>query len=243
MTTMFSDCKKAALLAAVALFAALVCSFACKPVAYAYIDGTSMEPSQFAGSHTFYLSKSGSNQIVVASAKPYKKAKSSNKSVAAPKLMSGDGWCCMTVKFKKPGKATITFKYGTKTYKGTWTVKKYENPFKTLKIGGKDYKAQANVSNFEGYMDYEDNPLSQNSSARMKQSMSGKRISIKMKTGWKLVSIEPEWGTGRVKNGGVLPKGSDSQNLVITVKRTGKDKDAVIKYALDYWQVGALVAA
>ena len=43
------------------------------------------------------------------------------------------------VSLLKPGKSTVSFKIGNKTYKTAVTVAKYENPLKTAKILGKNY--------------------------------------------------------------------------------------------------------
>ena len=63
-------------------------------------------------------------------------AKSSKKSVAAVKYASKSGF---NILFKKPGKATITYKYKGKKYTHKFVVLKYTNPAKSLKIGSKNY--------------------------------------------------------------------------------------------------------
>lgn len=63
-----------------------------------------------------------------------------NKKVGAKKAVVMDVWA------KKPGTATVTFKYGSKTYKMKYTIKKANNGLKSVRIGGVsgDYASKFN---------------------------------------------------------------------------------------------------
>lgn len=83
--------------------------------------------------------------------------KSSNEKVIkawAEKGEYDDNWVYPILKLKKPGtaKLTLTYKSGTKKYKYTVNVKviKYQNPFKTFKIGNKNYASVFNKVNIWG---------------------------------------------------------------------------------------------
>jgi len=74
------------------------------------------------------------------------KLKSSNKKVATVSTFTYLDMVYIGISPKNPGKSTITFnyKYGGKTYKGKVkvTVLDYENPFKSIKIGSKNYSSR-----------------------------------------------------------------------------------------------------
>lgn len=104
------------------------------------------------------------------------RVKSSNKSVAAVEKDYP------TFELKKPGKATLTFvvtkKSGSKkTYKMTIKAVKYQNPFKSVKIGSKEYR-----SKFKKDVFYE------------LEKGSGKyKVAITPAKGWKVESIIHAW--------------------------------------------------
>ena len=120
-------------------------------------------------------------------------ARSSNKKVLTVKLAAkGAG---MTVRLKKPGKATVSMKgiYGrystTKTVdiKYIYTVIRYVNPFKSLKIGDKQMASLFNNSTSE---------------TAALTGLSGP-LEIRLRKGWKLKSVnyipdgtneDDEWG-------------------------------------------------
>ena len=85
----------------------------------------------------------------------------------------------LEVKFKKPGKANITYSYKnengeTVNVKKKLTVKKWVNPVSSLKIGSKQFKTKFN----------------KNSEATIKKSqISNKKIKIKLKKGYKLKEV------------------------------------------------------
>ena len=76
------------------------------------------------------------------------KLKSSKKSVAAVSKFEYQGTAYVAVAPKKAGTTIVTFnlKYGGKTIKAKTTVvvKKHVNPFKTFKIGSKNYASKFN---------------------------------------------------------------------------------------------------
>ena len=107
--------------------------------------------------------------------------KSSNKKVlTAARAKSGsDGTLACKVKLKKTGKATVTLKLKhlssgkTITYKKVYTVKKYANPIKTLKIGKKSLASKFKSATYYG----------------QGKKLSGK-LQIKTKNGWKVERID-----------------------------------------------------
>lgn len=71
--------------------------------------------------------------------------KSSNKSVVEVKKADHSN-SAIGFTPKKPGTAKVTFKYAGKKYTTTVTVKNWENPCKTFKLGNKDYASKFNIS-------------------------------------------------------------------------------------------------
>ncbi len=72
--------------------------------------------------------------------KKVKKLKSSNKSVAELSKETfpyGRTYTALYVNVKKPGIATLSYKVGSKTHKIKVTVRKYENPVHSIKVGKK----------------------------------------------------------------------------------------------------------
>lgn len=98
-----------------------------------------------------------------------KSLKSTNKSV---KLEAKDGY--ITAHFpKKAFKTTITCTVKGKKLKTTLTIKKYTNPLKVLKIDN---------TNFTKKLDRDD-------SYSQKKKFSNKKMSIQLKSGWKISSV------------------------------------------------------
>lgn len=110
-------------------------------------------------------------------------AKSGNTAVATVKVQNGS---TLMVTAKKAGKAKITCTVGGKKKSFTLVVKKYKNPVKTFKVGGKNY-----ASKFKKARDYYGG------------HKAGK-LTIKPASGWKLVSIYGDGG--KVKNGKKIDK-------------------------------------
>ena len=104
------------------------------------------------------------------------KLKSSKKSVATvSKFVYGDT-AYVAINMKKPGKTTVTFnvKYKGKTVKAKTKVeiRKYVNPFKSLKIGSKNYASK-----------FKENPY-----CTLTKTAKGK-MTIKLKSGYKIKGI------------------------------------------------------
>ena len=83
-----------------------------------------------------------------------KSIKTTNSKVASVKVNDQPGYKQLAILLKKAGKATVSFKLtdGTQTrsYKIQVTLRSYQNPFKTLTIGGKSY-----ASKFKKYTRYD----------------------------------------------------------------------------------------
>ena len=139
--------------------------------------------------------------------------KSSNKKVLEP-FHFGKPSNDVMASAKKPGKATLTIKVKkgnkTKTYKIKVKVKKRVNPFKSFKVGKikatskfkRDQLVDVNVAN-----------------------NSKKKISIKLKSGYKLKKIvcttwNPDNGEGKektIKNNSTITAKEDLTNLYIRI--------------------------
>ncbi|MDO5118005.1 MAG: hypothetical protein Q4D34_05915 [Eggerthellaceae bacterium] len=111
--------------------------------------------------------------------------------------------------FKKPGKATLSYKWKGKKHKVNITVKKYHNPLKSLKIGSKQYKQKFDKYATNVFWTYE-------SGGSADSYLKGK-IKVTPKKNWKVKSIKYlKWnseGVGKVKSGEKLPK---SEGVIIT---------------------------
>ena len=103
----------------------------------------------------------------------YSDLKSSNEKVLTLQKTKRNGMVWVTAKIKKTGKATVSFKSNDEQEKFTVYVVKYANPFKSLKIGNKNY-----ASKFKKSFAYHKIPL----------GTSGK-LKFSIKKGWKLVNI------------------------------------------------------
>lgn len=132
--------------------------------------------------------------------------KSSNKKVASAKVIDFDGnECAVVIDGKKAGDATISFKikYDGKTYsyKCKVHVRKFINPFKTLKIG---------TLELEEYLDKASLSEAINAHVPLKKTLKNKKLSFKLKKGWKLKEAFIVSG-GEVRNGQkiTIKKGSE----------------------------------
>ena len=141
-------------------------------------------------------------------------ARSSNTKIATVKVRASDPKkegglakffkVICDVKFKNTGKVTITCRYkdssGTvHTDKKHYTVSKYKNPFSAVKIGGKEFKSKFN-STWECNIP--------------EKTISGKQVSIKLRSGWKMISV-------------YLKRGEKNYKLGKSFKRTFKKKDMI----------------
>ena len=78
---------------------------------------------------------------------PITKIKSTNKSVAKVGSKKDGNSYTLYVTTKKAGTTNISYKVGADTHKVKVVVKKYQNPFKQVKVNGKDVTSQFNKSN------------------------------------------------------------------------------------------------
>ena len=78
----------------------------------------------------------------------------------------------------KPGKSTVSFKVGSKTYKSVVTVVKYENPLKTAKILGKNYAGKLKSQN-TSYKDI-----------KAKSTQKNQTFTFEANKNWKISSVE-----------------------------------------------------
>ena len=108
-----------------------------------------------------------------------KKLKSSNKNMKVSAQAAASGY--IRVEYKKPGKTTITCTVKGKKLKTTFTVKKYSNPVKTLKIGSKSYTSKFNKVRI----------------ASSAKKISKKTLNIKAKKGWKIAWVSVYNGSSK----------------------------------------------
>lgn len=138
--------------------------------------------------------------------------KSSNtKVLTVSKITDYDGGIAYNVTLKKTGKATVTVKlrhlYSGKTitYKKVYTVKKYVNPFKTLKIGKTSL-----ASGFSG-----------GEIGSQGARLSGK-LQIAVKNGWKLSEIQFQPATGSSRKVKVGQKVTLTKGSMLYIRLTKK---------------------
>ena len=98
------------------------------------------------------------------------KATSSNPKVVKVAHPSKNGF---TILMKKPGKATVTYKFKGKKYVHKFVVLKYSNPAKVFKVGSKNY-----ASKFDKSVCFEP-----------KKSLAGKKLVLKPNPGWKIQQV------------------------------------------------------
>ena len=147
------------------------------------------------------------------------KAKSSNTKVVSLKLEKRKGYKqnFLTLCVKKPGTATVTYRLKGKQYTAKIVARKYSNPLKSLKIGGKEY-----ASKFKGSV-----------SANVNSEKLFGKVKVKPASGWKLKAIQLSAGGPfkKVPNGGTIKKRKYSDNLirlVLVEKATGFKQELLI---------------
>lgn len=107
--------------------------------------------------------------------------KSTNTAVVTLKTQKGSGnakgYTAVFLKIKKAGTATVSYKIGTTTYKTKIIVKKYTNPFSTLKLGGQSITSKFKTNNVYTlrYAKYKNKSL---------------KLNYKAKSGWTIVSAD-----------------------------------------------------
>ena len=129
---------------------------------------------------TYYLTSEerGYNWYLpgVKSTKSITKLKSSNKKVATVGTIKIDGTVYVQVIPKKTGKTTVSFTAKVngkkKNYKCVATVKKYVNPFSSIKVGSTSFTKKLNTRDFT-YI-------------KLKETKKNQKVSFKLKKGWKL---------------------------------------------------------
>jgi len=122
-----------------------------------------------------------------ASVKDVTSLKSSNKKVATVKKMVNPEMpdaVIIRVTPKKAGKTKVSFKFkhDNKTYKFKMNVvvKKYENPFKSLKVG---------TLSLAKYLDLANHTEAINAHVPLKKALSKKKLNFTLKSGWKLQNL------------------------------------------------------
>lgn len=142
----------------------------------------------------------------------YKDVKVKNSKILSVKMAKDDQlpYDILSMTGKKAGTTTVSFKMkvnGTwKSYSVKVTVRKYENPFSSIKIGSKNY-----TSKFK------------NSRVLISKSNLKGKLSIKLKSGWKLEVIykyTPNGATKLKNNQSVTLKKNDGSKLMILLKNT-----------------------
>lgn len=115
---------------------------------------------------------------------------------------------------RKPGKATITYKFNGKTYTHKLVVRKYANPVKTFKIGTKNY-----ATKFKKY-----------SSAQITAKLAGKKVKVTPAAGWKLkyILVANDKGEKHVKNGYTFKKGDEMVDAILKNTKTGVEQAVLI---------------
>ena len=125
--------------------------------------------------HTLYAGTPASSKNCLCSV-PAKVSslKSSNTSVATVKQVKENWGQCIYYYPKKAGKTTVSFKYGSKTYKTVLTVLKYKNPISSITIGN----TKISSSKFKSRNTYN---LKYSTFANKKV-----KVNFKLKSGWQL---------------------------------------------------------
>lgn len=116
----------------------------------------------------------------------------------------------LVVHFKKAGTSTVTFKHAGKSHKVKFVVTNYVNPVKSFKVGSQNLTAQLDAKNLT--------VRSSMFSTVAKKDFNGK-ISVKPKSGWKLVSIAN--GITKLKNGKSSANGLYSFQLELKNTKSG----------------------
>lgn len=109
--------------------------------------------------------KSSNSKVVKIVGKPYNKKAGKKKAVV------------LDLRAEKPGKATVSFKYKSKTYKIKCVVKKYSNGLKSFKLGGiaDDFAPKFNSGTMYDYdKEVDNNPTN---------------LKVKTKKNWVITSI------------------------------------------------------
>lgn len=141
------------------------------------------------------------------------KVHSNNKKVVSAKDESDEGnGSCLGVTFNKPGKAKVAYVWKGKKHVVTFVVKKYQNPVKSFKVGGKEY-----ASKFKKIPYYNDNK-------RAKKGWYKGIVSVKAAKNWKLKGIyldsDSDEDTKKIKNGKKVVLGDGLLRAALVNKKT-----------------------
>ena len=204
------------------LFAIATLAFACALTLIApqaAFAGAYVTPAQLSGTHTFYLVDYpyANSAMVDGGYDGYKKGykisslKSSNTKVA--KIVKHQ------ISFQRVGSTTISCTYGSKKYTSRIRVEKYVSPFTALKVGGTSYLSKTSSKNFWGIFYGVATKAYQWGQIDSKTSIGGKKLAVKLKAGWQIVSIRTQLKSGMtkiIKNGSVLPKTAEAATIYLT---------------------------
>ena len=148
------------------------------------LENTAAPPVEIPAKMTVYVSDDSPYvhydlNLMPLKQKALKNIKSSKPKVAEASKNPDNPCAILDIIPKKPGKTKITFdlKYKKKTYhyKCVVTVKKYENPFKSLKIGTKDLKKTLDAPGLSQAL---------NIHVPLKKTLKNKKFTFKLKKGW-----------------------------------------------------------
>lgn len=157
--------------------------------------------------------------ISAKSKKSPKKVKSSNKKVLSVTAGNENGYALILLECKKPGTATVSYKFKGKTHKVKFNVVKYKCPLKTLKVGKKNYTSAFKKSAY---------------GETGGKALSGK-VKVKLKDGWKVAKIQAlRMDTGKMKTlkaNKKLPANCGA--IYVTAKNT--ETKQKIRFTLSTW--------
>lgn len=125
----------------------------------------------------YYIPQSVGTQYIDIDISGYPKA-TAIKSVSVNKAKNAFAYAkrgAVRVYFKGTGTVKVSCKVGGKTLKTNLYVKKYSNPFKSVKLGSTNFTSRFNATN---YFDYYHTNVIKN-----------KKLTITMKKGWKVYSV------------------------------------------------------
>ena len=153
------------------------------------------------------------------------KVHSNNSKIVSARAERDESGPFLRVTIKKPGKAKVAYVWKGKKHVITYVVKKYQNPVKSFKFGGKEY-----ASKFKKCYEYNDGK-------RAKKGSSSGTISVKAAKNWKLKGIflisDSDAPTMKIKNGKKVELGSDYLTAVFVNKNT-KQKEEISLTVRDY---------
>lgn len=202
--------------AAAGLLLALALGMACG-VQHAYAGGASLDVLKAKNAGTMYAKKSDlgweSYWATDHLSEPITDVSSSNTNVAEVKVgIPLDGTRgCLAVNAKKKGSTIIRFTHAGKSYQVKYTVMKFANPVKQLKIGNKNFAKKVRCIGRDTCQ-----------ASTTAKALSG-RLRIKPSKGWKVTGKMYATGSNgwkRVKNGSNI-KDLSLLSIAMKHKKTG----------------------